>query len=121
MRHRWTAGDGLVDKIIGNDIRSRILPDIQISLGKELPREPRRAAKMSFGMSAPKRALVVEAPATKATVGRWAEIVARNQLRNERGPPNRGGLTSHQVEATRLAPAIVSLPPPAAPQANQSV
>jgi hypothetical protein len=81
MRHRWTAGDGLVDKIIGDDIRSRILTDIQISLGNwELPREPSRAAKMSFGTSAPKRALVVEAPATKATVGRWAEIVTRNQL-----------------------------------------
>ena len=81
MRHRWTAGDGLVDKIIGNDIRSRILTDIQISLGnRELPREPRRAAKMSFGMSAPKRALVVEARARKATVGRWAEIVTRDQL-----------------------------------------
>jgi hypothetical protein len=38
MRHRWTAGDGLVDKIIGDDIRSRILTDIQISLGnRELP------------------------------------------------------------------------------------
>jgi hypothetical protein len=34
MRHRWTAGDGLVDQIIGNDIRSRILTDIQISLGQ---------------------------------------------------------------------------------------
>jgi hypothetical protein len=40
MRHRWTAGDGLVDKIIGNDIRSRILTNIQISLGnRELPRQ----------------------------------------------------------------------------------
>lgn len=34
MRHRWTAGDGLVDQIIGDDIRSRILTDVQISLGK---------------------------------------------------------------------------------------
>jgi len=33
-----------------------------------------------FGMPAPKPALVVEAPATKATVGRWAEIVTRDQL-----------------------------------------
>jgi len=44
MRHRWTAGDGLVDKIIGNDIRSRILTDIQISLGN---REPPRATMSS--------------------------------------------------------------------------
>ncbi len=39
MRDHWTAGDGLVDQIIGDDIRSRILTAIQISLGdRELPR-----------------------------------------------------------------------------------
>jgi hypothetical protein len=39
VRHRWTAGGGLVHQIIGDDIRSRILTDVQISLGnRELPR-----------------------------------------------------------------------------------
>ena len=37
MRHRWTAGDGLVDQIIGDDFRSRILMDVQISLGNREP------------------------------------------------------------------------------------
>jgi hypothetical protein len=40
MRHRWTEGDGLVDQIIGDDIRSRILTDVQISLGKGTAMEP---------------------------------------------------------------------------------
>jgi hypothetical protein len=40
VRHRWTAGGGLVHQIIGDDIRSRILTDVQISLGnRELPRD----------------------------------------------------------------------------------